>query len=191
MGRILTFNELHMINEEFDLSSFFSGEKINALKKKVSDWFNKEYDILDFNSPEGKEKRKKVADDLGSTINKIVDVLHSGATWVVKSRQVYKILELSVFFTLIAGVWSIFFGGEFSLFDPLGNVREAFDWFAWAGFLYILKVIQGFISGVSGTISTLKSIWNWCKSIFKSEDTKNYKYNEGRILTFNQLVRYN
>ena len=187
MQRILTFDEMYMLSEKFDISSLLDGEKIKASGKKISEWFRQKYE-MDFNSPEAKEKRQNLVKELGSLIRKIVDVLHSGMSKAAKSKTLYKLLDLSVFGALLGGVWSIFFAGEMSLFDPFGNLEVAAGWFQWAGFLYILKVIQGVISGVSGILSTLKVVWDWCKSMISKLEKSDLRNSESRIVKFEQFI---
>lgn len=171
MNNILKFNEMDMVSEGLDLSSIFDSDKIKEFKKKILEWLNKDEPMLDFNSPEGKQKREELSKNIQGTISKIVDVLHSNVTKIVKSKTINKILGLSVFGSVIAAAWSLFFGGHTSFWNPLGNVEASIEWFQWAGLLYILKILQGIVSGTSGISSTLRSIWDWCKGLFKSDES--------------------
>ena len=145
---------------------------------KIIDKLKKSFDLSEWNTPEAKEKRKKLAKEALDTYEKITDIVNSTIEDSEKAYRIQRILKGTAILTGIAAIISLFFGSDisFSLKAPFIHGLAGGTWVTITACLIVIKIIHYVLSSGEAIKSTIKTIWNTVLSIFKSKNLNESVY---------------
>ncbi len=165
--------------EEYQPIDLESLKKIGQEKSnKIIDKLKISFDLKEWNSPEVKEKRKKLANDALNTYERITDIMNSTIEDEKKAYRIQRILKGTILLTGISAIISLFFGSDisFSLKSPFIHGLAGGTWVTITACLIVLKVIHYVLSSGEAIKSTIKSIWDGVLSLFKNKNLNESKY---------------
>jgi hypothetical protein len=150
--------------------------------EELKDKIQQEFNIPDWDSEEGKEKRNEVANAAKNAITNITDAVKSSLTNREKARKVQSYLKGISWMSAVGGVWSFLAGTtlnkpEFSFrtFDvDLSHVVELGPtfWIKVALILFTLRIIHKIVSTGGIIIKDMMGLWKFIKNLFKEKVVK-------------------
>jgi hypothetical protein len=143
------------------------------VSNNIIDRLKKSFDLSKWNTPEAKEKRKKLTKEAWDIYVKITDIANSTIEDSEKASKIQSILKGTTIITGIAAIISLFFGSDISF-----TLQAPFIHGLKGGFLLKITIFLKIIETIHYVLSSGEAIKSVIKKIWNSISPKSKKLNE-------------